>query len=116
MKTPEQIENIAMVCHETNRAYCKSIGDNSQPEWEKAPDWQKQSAISGVEFHLKNPDAVPEDSHNSWMKEKEADGWIYGKEKNPETKEHPCIVPYNQLPIEQQKKDALFIAVVHTLR
>ena len=26
--------------------------------------------------------------------------------------EHPCFVPYDQLPKEQQVKDALFVAVV----
>lgn len=112
----EQLEKIAKVCHEANRAYCESIGDNTQPTWENAPDWQKQSAINGVKFHLENPNAQPCDSHNSWLKEKQESGWKYGEVKNPETKEHPCFVPYEQLPLEQQKKDALFISVVHSLK
>ena len=37
-----EIVQIAMVAHETNRAYCESIGDNSQPKWEDAPEWQKE--------------------------------------------------------------------------
>ena len=110
-----QVEQIAKVCHEANRAYCESIGDNSQPTWENAPDWQKKSAITGVQYHLDNPNSKPEDSHNSWLKEKEADGWKYGEVKNPETKEHPCYVPYEQLPIEQQKKDYLFLGIVRAL-
>lgn len=109
------VEQIAEVCHEANRAYCKSIGDNSQPTWEDAPDWQKKSAVTGVQYHLDNPNSKPEDSHNSWLKEKEADGWKYGEVKNPETKEHPCYVPYNELPIEQQKKDYLFLGIVRAL-
>lgn len=107
---------IAKVCHETNRAYCETIGDYSQPSWENAPAWQQESAINGVQFKLDNPNAQPCDSHNSWLKEKEAAGWKYGLIKNPETKEHPCFVPYDQLPIEQQKKDALFIAIVNALK
>lgn len=110
-----QVEQIAKVCHEANRAYCESIGDNSQPTWENAPDWQKKSAVTGVQYHLDNPNSKPEDSHNSWLKEKEADGWKYGEVKNPETKEHPCYVPYEQLPVEQQKKDYLFLGVVRAL-
>ena len=108
------IEQIAKTCHEVNRAYCKSIGDDSQPQWKDAPEWQKQSAISGVSYHMKNPDSKPEDSHNNWLKDKEADGWQYGLVKDPEKKEHPCFVPYDQLPAEQQTKDALFIAVVRS--
>jgi RyR domain len=109
------ISVIAKVCHEANRAYCENIGDDSQLPWNMAPEWQRESARKGVQFHLHNPDAKPEDSHNSWLKEKEADGWKYGEVKNVEKKEHPCFMPYEQLPIEQQKKDALFISVVRAL-
>ena len=38
-------ENIAKVAHETNRSFCQTLGDWSQPTWENAPDWQKESAI-----------------------------------------------------------------------
>lgn len=107
---------LAMVAHEINRAYCQAIGDNSQPSWEDAPDWQKNSAFLGVELHLNNPDAGPQASHESWMKQKESDGWKYGPIKNPELKEHPCMVPFDQLPREQQAKDYLFRAVVHAVK
>lgn len=110
------VESIARICHETNRAYCEGIGDYSQPKWEDAPDWQKQSARNGVEFHLSNPDAKPSHSHDNWLAEKKADGWKYGPVKSPEMKEHPCFIPYEQLPIEQKRKDALFIAIVHALK
>lgn len=108
------IEQIAKTAHEVNRAYCVSIGDKSQPSWEDAPDWQKKSAVNGVKFHIENPDAKPEDSHNSWLKEKETDGWKYGEVKDPEKKEHPCFVPYDKLPQEQKTKDYLFIGVVRS--
>lgn len=111
----KDIEGVARVCHAANRAYCMMIGDNSQMAWADAPEWQKTSAISGVKFHLMNPDAKPEDSHKSWFQQKEADGWKYGPEKNPETKEHPCMVPFDQLPMAQQKKDHLFIGIVRAL-
>jgi len=110
-----QEEQIAKVCHEINRAYCAALGDDSQPAWEDAPDWQRSSAISGVAFHLRTPHAGPDHSHNSWLAEKQAAGWKYGPVKDPDLKEHPCFVPYDQLPREQQAKDYLFRAVVHQL-
>lgn len=109
-------EVIARVAHEVNRAYCQSIGDNSQPSWEDAPDWQKTSAINGVKFHLENPDATPENSHENWLAEKTAAGWKYGEVKDPGAKTHPCFRPYAELPQEQRSKDYLFRAVVHALK
>lgn len=111
-----KVENIAQVAHEINRAFCASIGDLSQPDWDFAPDWQKQSAISGVQFHLDNPNASPSASHDSWLKQKEEEGWKFGEVKDAEKKEHPCFVPYEQLPVEQQSKDYLFKQVVHSLK
>jgi len=109
-------KQIARVAHEINKAYCDSIGDNSQPVWDEAPEWQWGSAVNGVIFHLKNPDASPSASHDSWLKQKEEEGWKYGPVKNPDTKEHPCYVPYDQLPVEQRSKDYLFKQVIHSLK
>lgn len=109
------IEQIAKVTHEANRAYCESIGDNSQRPWEHAPDWQRDSAIAGVKFTLENPTAGPSASHESWLAQKLADGWKYGPTKDPEFKLHPCMVPYADLPVEQRRKDALFQAVARAL-
>lgn len=107
---------IAMMCHAINAAYCQSMGDDSQPTWDDAPDWQRNSAIAGVEMHLANPDATPEQSHESWYKQKEAEGWKYGDVKDVEKKEHPCFLPYEELPDEQKAKDYLFRTTVHLVK
>lgn len=106
---------VAMICHEVNKSYCEAIGDNSQVSWDEAPEWQKTSALNGVLYHLQHPDSTPADSHNKWLEEKEADGWKYGKVKNPEKKEHPCFVPYEKLPKEQKAKDYIFSAIVKSM-
>lgn len=108
--------SIAQVCHAANAAYCRTIGDDSQPTWEEAPAWQRDSAIKGVEFHLKNLSAgrtpSPSASHESWLAQKEEEGWKYGPVKNVETKEHPCYLPYDQLPLQQRLKDYVFGGIV----
>jgi hypothetical protein len=109
------LDDIARVCHEANRGYCQALGDYSQPAWEDAPDWQKDSARKGVLYASDHPDAKPEDSHNSWLAEKERDGWKYGPEKDPVAKTHPCFVAYDQLPIEQRAKDYIFLAVCRAM-
>lgn len=106
---------IARACHEANRAWCEFNGDTSQLPWAEAPLWQQESAISGVTFHLANPDAGDSASHDEWMRHKLADGWKYGSVKDAEAKTHPCIVPFEQLPPDQQFKDKLFRTLVHTL-
>jgi hypothetical protein len=108
--------DIAIVCHQANKAWCEVNGDGSQKDWAKAEDWQRDSAIKGVEFKLKNEDAGEDSQHNAWMKDKIDDGWVYGETKDPVAKTHPCIVPFNQLPEFQQKKDKLFCAIVDALK
>lgn len=103
-----------MVCHEVNKAVCEANGDMSQPSWENAPEWQRKSAMNGVKFHLSGNHNV-EDSHVNWMEQKIADGWIYGPVKDEVAKTHPCLVPFNELPKEQQLKDYIFRAIVHSL-
>ena len=109
------IENIAKVCYEANRAYCAALGDFSHPMWVMAPDWAKETNIKGVQFHLDNPNSKPEDSHRSWCHEKVKTRWVYGKVKDPEKKTHPCLVLFDKLPEEQQKKDTLFLSIVRAL-
>ena len=110
------IEQIARIAHETNRAYCASIGDDSQPAWDSAPQWQRDSAIKGVEFHVsahaRGERPSPSASHDSWLDEKREAGWTFGPVKDAEKKEHPCFVAYDALPVEQRLKDYLFGSIV----
>ncbi len=69
-----------------------------------------------VQFRLDNPYAGHDEQHNSWMKEKVDAGWVYGNVKDAEAKTHPCIVSFEELPKFQQQKDALFCAVVDSLK
>lgn len=107
------IEACARAAHEVNRAYCAALGDTSQPSWESAPDWQRSSAINGVFGALKGN--TPEQSHEGWLEEKRAAGWKFGPVKDPDKKEHPCFVPYAELPPEQRAKDHLFVTTVRTM-
>jgi RyR domain len=108
-------EQIAQIAHETNRVYCRIIGDNTQPLWHEAPARQRDSAINGVTFVRANPNAGPAAQHDNWMAEKQRDGWTYGPIKDVDAKTHPCFLPHDQLPPEQQRKDHLFHAVVTAL-
>lgn len=116
--TPESSMDVvtaAKIAHEVNRAYCQAIGDHSQQSWHEAPEWQRTAALQGVRFHVENPTATPEQSHESWLEAKRADGWVWGPVKDPDAREHPCMRPYIELAVEQRAKDYLFRAVAHTV-
>jgi len=110
-----RVNDIARLCHEVNRAYCEALGDYSQVEWDKAPAWQQESAVDGVRFHLGKADSLPQDSHDNWYKHKLNDGWQYGSVKDAGAKTHPCMRPFDNLPVEQQAKDYIFHSIVKTL-
>jgi len=109
------ILTIARIVHEANRALCVSLGDSSQVPWDEAPVWQRQSAVNGVAGIIAGTITKPEESHESWLAEKKRDGWTYGPVKNAELKQHPCFVPYDQLPAAQKTKDTLFFAIVKAM-
>ncbi len=109
------IEEVARIAHELNAAYCKAIGDDPQLPWSQSPKWQQESAINGVKFHLEHPHATPQQSHENWLAEKLADGWVYGEVKDTDAKTHPCCIAYEQLPVEQRAKDYIFRQTVHSV-
>lgn len=111
------IAEIAAVAHEANRGICEAIGDDSQKPWAAAAQWQRDSAINGVRFHLANPNALPSAGHVNWMQEKLDAGWVRGPRKDPDATPptHHCLVPYDELPVEQRIKDHVFRAIVHAM-
>jgi hypothetical protein len=108
-----RLEVCARAAHEANRAWCIANGDDSQLSWEAAPEWQRTSALNGVIGALNGH--TPEQSHEAWLAEKLAAGWKHGEVKNPDTKEHPCMVPYDELPQMQRTKDKLLISVARAV-
>jgi hypothetical protein len=109
------VEAAARAAHEANRAWCLACGDTSQPAWDDAPEWQRCSAVNGVQAIIDDPTLTPKRLHESWLAQKRADGWLWGRVKDAANKLHPCMVPYHELPPEQRAKDAIFGAVVRAV-
>lgn len=105
------IEGIAQLAHEANEAFCRLIGDPTST-WGEASSGIRASAVDGVLAVLEGRVKSPGDSHRNWLAFKEAAGWKYGIVKDETKKEHPCFVPFEQLPVYQQFKDVLFLTVV----
>ncbi len=48
---------------------------------------------------------LAENAHDIWARQRMQDGWQYGASRNDEKKEHPCLVPYDQLPESEKQYD-----------
>lgn len=112
-------EQIAHVCHNANRALQMEQGDDTIPvsaPWKDLDDETRASAVEGVQNILDGKVTTPEESHVEWVKFKETHGWTRGPIKDEAKKEHPLLVPYRFLPESQRLKDALFFAIVNSLK
>ena len=109
----------ARVMHEANRAYCQTLGDTSQVPWNEAPEWQRQSCLDAVDLFVESDEPWLLSStalHDRWMSLKLREGWRYGESKDAEGKTHPCLLPFDELPVEQRFKDNLASTILHQFR
>lgn len=57
---------------------------------------------------------LAENSHDTWARTRFDQGWRYGPARDDIRKEHPCLVPYSQLPESEKQYDRA--AVLETLK
>lgn len=50
-------------------------------------------------------EAMAEDVHNEWMAGRIEAGWQYGAKRDDDLKQHPCILPYEELSQEEREYD-----------
>lgn len=48
---------------------------------------------------------IAENVHEVWAASRISEGWIYGKERNDVLKQHPCLIPYKELPEIEKEYD-----------
>nr|WP_083332737.1 RyR domain-containing protein [Hyphomonas sp. Mor2] len=109
------IEAISRTVHEALRAWAFAVEAREIPEWSQAPDWMRESTRESVQFIFDHPDAGAGAQHEQWMEQKHADGWVFGETRDNDKKIHPSLVPFNELPDSEQKKDKLINAIVRAL-
>jgi len=47
---------------------------------------------------LELTELLAKNTHEIWAQKRIAQGWKYGEKRNDKKKEHPCLVPYEDLP------------------
>lgn len=50
-------------------------------------------------------EAIAENAHEVWAKQRQSEGWIYGQNRNDELKQTPDMVSYNDLPEAEKEYD-----------
>ena len=50
-------------------------------------------------------EALARNVHEVWAAGRLAAGWSYGPARNDERKEHPCLIPFEDLPEEEKDYD-----------
>lgn len=50
--------------------------------------------------------------HDQWVCERLRQGWVWGANRNDDKKEHPGIVPYDQLTDEEREVDRVTVRTV----
>jgi hypothetical protein len=57
---------------------------------------------------------LAQNAHDIWALKRIEEGWRYGSQRNDETREHPCLVPYDELP--DSEKEYYRAAALETLK
>ena len=50
-------------------------------------------------------EAMAKNVHEIWAKERLAQGWTYGENRDDTQKHHPCLIAYEDLPEEEKMYD-----------
>lgn len=48
---------------------------------------------------------IAKNVHEVWAESRLSEGWKYGPERNDALREHPCLVPYEELPDVEKEYD-----------
>jgi len=59
--------------------------------------------------------ATAEQVHETWMRARQAQGWVRGPVKDSRLRTHPALVPYADLPEHQKVKDRVLAAIVRAM-
>lgn len=107
------LDGAARICHEANRALQLIQADPSIPvsvPWDETSEEQRASVRQGVVAAMSGTNAAK--SHHDWCEFKIDHGWSWGPVKDEATKQHPLLVPYEEMPESAKVKDRLFLAIV----
>lgn len=90
-----------------NYACTTAFSSDGQTYYPKLIDLQHISLPSGYE-ELR--EAIAENAHDMWARERQSEGWSYGPKRDDAKLETPDMVPYSELPDSERQYDRVMAA------
>lgn len=85
------------------------FGTSDAPSIDQPPTYQPNpvdtSDVALPEERIELSEKIAENVHDVWATGRIAEGWTYGEFKNEELLQHPCLIPYSELPESEKAYD-----------
>jgi ryanodine receptor 2 len=84
-------------------------GDQAMPEEPRSKSYQPRPIdTTGVSLPpqiLELTERLAENAHDVWSLGRMGQGWVWGPRRDDATRQHPCLVPYAELPESEKDRD-----------
>lgn len=116
--TKDLLTKQAIFVYEAARLQAIAVDAPVVPEpWIERDDAFQLQFLEVIERQMgEMRSSSPEELHGGWVQAYIDMGWTYGPERDTENKTHPDMVPFDQLELREQIKDAVFIALCEIAR
>lgn len=95
-----KLAQLAQVVHESAKTLYRGFNlRDDEPAWSALPAAVRGRFIEIVQAGAKDRKINAGIWHETWCRELKNDGWVIGPYPNSETKQHPALVTYTELPI-----------------
>ena len=77
--------------------------DMKQNAYTPQPIFTEDIILSDEILHLS--ERIAQNVHDVWAASRVAEGWTWGEKRDEVVKQHPCLIPYDELPESEKEYD-----------
>ncbi|MDB4584824.1 hypothetical protein N9164_16870 [Draconibacterium sp.] len=113
--TGELSEKIARIAHDADRAWCAAFGWPGSAGWSHCTPGDREARIEAVLMIITTPGADASTLHDDWCEVMRRNGWRHGAAHDGIARTSPGLIAFDRLPIDQQRRQAMFVGIVRAL-